>query len=68
VDAFFEAGMYPWDWMAGALIARESGARVGGLLGRPPGRHVTLGANPGLFAALHDLLVAAGAGDRDVAS
>ena len=63
VDAYFEAGMHPWDWAAGALIAREAGARVGGLHGRPPGRRVTLAANPSLFNALHDLLVAAGAGD-----
>jgi len=63
VDAYFEAGMHPWDWAAGALIAREAGARVDGLQGRPPGRRVTLAANPSLFGALHDLLVAAGAGD-----
>lgn len=63
VDAYFEAGMHPWDWAAGALIAREAGARVDGLQGRPPGRRVTLAANPSLFNALHDLLVAAGAGD-----
>jgi myo-inositol-1(or 4)-monophosphatase len=61
VDAYFEAGMHRWDWAAGALVAAESGARVGGLRGRGPGRHVTLAANPALFAALHDLLVEAGA-------
>lgn len=60
VDAFFEAGMYPWDWSAGALIAREAGARVDGLAGKPPGGHLTLAANPALFDALHELLVAAG--------
>jgi myo-inositol-1(or 4)-monophosphatase len=63
VDAFYEAGMYAWDWSAGALIAREAGARVDGLQGRGPGRRVTLAANPRLFDALHDILVAAGAGD-----
>ena len=66
VDAYFEAGMHPWDWAAGALIAREAGARVGGLHDRPPGSHTTLAANPALFAALHDLLVEAGA-DADPA-
>lgn len=65
VDAFFEAGMFPWDWAAGALIAREAGARVGGLGGRPPGGHTTLAANPELFTALADLLVAA---DADAAA
>jgi myo-inositol-1(or 4)-monophosphatase len=63
LDAFYEAGMHPWDWSAGALVAREAGARVEGLQGRGPGRHVTLAANPRLFGALHDLLLAAGAGD-----
>jgi myo-inositol-1(or 4)-monophosphatase len=61
LDAFYEAGMYPWDWAAGALIAREAGARVDGLGGRPPGRWTTLAANPVLFDRLHDLLVSSGA-------
>jgi myo-inositol-1(or 4)-monophosphatase len=65
VDGYYEAGMHPWDWAAGALIAREAGARVDGLQGKPPGSHVTLAANPGLFGALHDVLVAA---DADAAS
>jgi myo-inositol-1(or 4)-monophosphatase len=57
VDAFFESGMHKWDWAAGTLIAREAGARVDGLQGRPPGRHTTLAANPVLFERVHDLLV-----------
>jgi myo-inositol-1(or 4)-monophosphatase len=57
LDAFFEAGMYPWDWAAGALIAQEAGARVDGLAGKRPGRNTTLAANPALFDALHELLV-----------
>ncbi|HVT20671.1 MAG TPA: inositol monophosphatase family protein [Mycobacteriales bacterium] len=57
LDAFFEAGMYPWDWAAGGLIAREAGARVDGLGGKSPGRNTTLAANPALFDALHELLV-----------
>jgi myo-inositol-1(or 4)-monophosphatase len=60
VDAYFEAGMHPWDWAAGALIAAESGARVGGLGGRPPGDWTTLAANPDLFTRLEALLVEAG--------
>jgi myo-inositol-1(or 4)-monophosphatase len=58
VDAFFEAGMNEWDWAAGALIAREAGARVEGLAGKPPGRNTTLAANPPLFELLHHVLVA----------
>jgi myo-inositol-1(or 4)-monophosphatase len=58
VDAFFESGMHEWDWAAGALIAREAGARVAGLAGRPASRQTTLAANPVLFDHLHRLLVA----------
>jgi myo-inositol-1(or 4)-monophosphatase len=57
VDAYYEQGMSPWDWTAGSLIAREAGARVGGLRGRPEGTAMVLAAGPGVFEALHDLLV-----------
>jgi myo-inositol-1(or 4)-monophosphatase len=59
LDATYEAGLNEWDWAAGALIAREAGARVDGLEGRSPGRHTTLAANPVLFDRLHDVLLAA---------
>ena len=36
LDGFFEAGLQPWDWAAGALVAGESGAWVGDLEGGPP--------------------------------
>jgi myo-inositol-1(or 4)-monophosphatase len=65
VDAFFESGMHEWDWAAGALVAREAGATVGGLRGRPPGRHTTLAANAALFEMLENVLVRA---DADAAS
>ena len=61
VDAYYEAGMQPWDWAAGALVAQEAGAQVGGLDGRPPGAWTTLAANPQLFATLERLLIEAGA-------
>jgi myo-inositol-1(or 4)-monophosphatase len=56
LDAFYERGLHEWDFAAGGLIAREAGALVGGLHGRPPGESMTLAAGPGLFAELHDLL------------
>ena len=28
LDAYYEHGLNPWDWAAGALIAAEAGARV----------------------------------------
>jgi myo-inositol-1(or 4)-monophosphatase len=61
VDGYFEEGMAPWDWSAGSLVAREAGARVGGVGGRPPGEWTTLAANPTLYAALDALLQQAGA-------
>ena len=64
VDAYYEQGLSPWDLCAGGLIAREAGARVEGLHGKPAGPDLVLAAGPGVFDALHDLL-AAGDADRD---
>lgn len=57
VDGYYEQAMNPWDWSAGALIAREAGAVVGGLRGRPESSALVLAAAPGVFDALHQLLV-----------
>lgn len=64
VDGYYERGLQPWDLAAGALVAREAGARVEGLHGGPPGERLVLAAGPALFAALHDLLAPLGP-DRD---
>ena len=61
VDAYYEQGLSPWDMSAGLLIATEAGARTGGLRGRAPSYDLVLAAGPGVFDALHDLLVAADA-------
>jgi myo-inositol-1(or 4)-monophosphatase len=61
VDAFYEQGLSPWDLAAGGLIAEEAGATVAGLHGRPAGGALAIATGPGIFAALHDLLAAAGA-------
>lgn len=63
VDAFYERGLAPWDFAAGALIAAEAGAVVGDLDGQPTSPAFTLAAPPGLFGPLRDLLVEAGARD-----
>lgn len=63
LDGFFEAGLQPWDWAAGALVAGESGASVGDLQGGPPSGSMTLAAAPELAAHLRALLLDAGAGD-----
>jgi fructose-1,6-bisphosphatase/inositol monophosphatase family enzyme len=57
VDGYYERGVQYWDIAAGTLIAREAGAVVGGLAGKPAGPSMTIGAGPGLFAELHDLLL-----------
>jgi myo-inositol-1(or 4)-monophosphatase len=62
-EAFCERGLRPWDLAAGGLVAREAGARVAGLRGKPAGEHLVVAANPALYDMLHDLLVAAGFDD-----
>lgn len=49
VDAYYERGLNYWDYAAGALIAAEAGAMVGGLRGTPPGTSMTVAAGPDLF-------------------
>lgn len=56
VDAYYERGLNYWDYAAGGLIAREAGAVVGGLSGRPEGTSMTVAAGPGLFQALDAFL------------
>jgi myo-inositol-1(or 4)-monophosphatase len=62
-DAYYEKGLSYWDHAAGGLIATEAGLRVTGLGGAPPGPQFVLAAPEGIYAALHDLLVAAHAAD-----
>jgi myo-inositol-1(or 4)-monophosphatase len=65
VDGYYERGLHDWDLAAGELIAREAGAKVGGLRGAPAGSAMTLAAVPGVFGALHDLLVSLAADRPD---
>jgi myo-inositol-1(or 4)-monophosphatase len=61
VDAFWERGLAPWDYSAGALIASEAGAAVGDLRGGFPSEDFVLAATPRVAAELGDLLAKAGA-------
>jgi len=61
LDAYYERNLSPWDWAAGELIAREAGARTGGLDGGPVAGDYVLAAPPALFDDLAALLVASGA-------
>lgn len=63
LDAFYEKGLKPWDFAAGALVAAEAGATVGDLRVGPPSGELTLASAPGLFVALAALLRDAGAED-----
>ena len=46
LNAYFERTLSPWDHAAGALIAREAGARVSGLGGAAPSRDFIIAAEP----------------------
>lgn len=56
VDGYFERGVQPWDIAAGALIAREAGAKVGGLHGAAASDEMTVAAAEGLFEGLCEFL------------
>ncbi|MGD0605184.1 MAG: inositol monophosphatase family protein [Streptosporangiaceae bacterium] len=56
MDAFFERGLNYWDYAAGGLIAREAGAKVGGLAGRAESTSMAVAAGPGLFQQLDTFL------------
>jgi myo-inositol-1(or 4)-monophosphatase len=58
LDGYYERGLNYWDWAAGALVAAESGAVVGGLNGAPVSSSMTVAAGPGLFGPLADALAA----------
>jgi myo-inositol-1(or 4)-monophosphatase len=58
VDAYYERGVNYWDYAAGGLIAREAGALLAGLAGRPASPQLAVAAEPGLFGQLHDALLA----------
>jgi myo-inositol-1(or 4)-monophosphatase len=61
LDAFYERGLNAWDLAAGALIAREAGARTGGRPGRPADGELAIAASPGVFEVLQPLLEELGA-------
>lgn len=63
IDAYWERGLQPWDYAAGALIATEAGARVASLDGGPVDAGCLLAANPALWDRLVGLLADAGAAD-----
>lgn len=61
VDAYYEAGLAPWDLAAGGLIAAEAGAVLTDLRGGPVRAGAVLAAAPGIATELLELLIRAGA-------
>jgi myo-inositol-1(or 4)-monophosphatase len=61
LDAYYEQGLAPWDMAAGLLVAREAGAVVTGLRGRPPGTPIAVAASPAVADELVALLEELGA-------
>lgn len=59
LDGYYEVGLNPWDYSAGALIAAEAGCVVGGLHGEPVSSRMTVAAGvelaPDLLAVLSEL-------------
>ncbi|GHF13697.1 inositol monophosphatase family protein [Pseudolysinimonas yzui] len=62
-DAFFERTLSPWDHAAGALVAREAGARVTGMRGAAPSSDLIIAAEPSVAARLEAVLDELGAFD-----
>ena len=56
LDGYFEAGLNPWDYAAGALVAAEAGCVVGGLRGEPISGRLGVAAGPRAAPALFELL------------
>ncbi|SIO09287.1 inositol monophosphatase family protein [Agromyces cerinus] len=60
LDAYYERGLNPWDHAAGALIAQEAGARVGGPRGGAVTAELVLAAAPALYEEIAAALRRAG--------
>ncbi len=61
IDAYYEHGLHPWDFAAGALVASEAGVKVCGIDGGPADSHLLIAAVGSVWDELRDVLVAAGA-------
>ena len=63
LNAYFERTLSPWDYAAGAIIAREAGAVVKGLGDAAPSRDFILAADPVLARLIETELTALGVAD-----
>jgi myo-inositol-1(or 4)-monophosphatase len=58
LDAFYEKGLQPWDYAAGALIASEAGADVAGVEQDSMMDKLVIASAPSLTAQLREMLPA----------
>jgi myo-inositol-1(or 4)-monophosphatase len=56
LDLYYERGLNPWDHAAGALVAREAGARVGAFNGDRESADLLIAAAPDLYDRLEPVL------------
>ncbi len=56
LDAYYEAGLNPWDYAAGALVAAEAGCVISGMRDAPPSARMTVAVGAELAEPLLDLL------------
>jgi myo-inositol-1(or 4)-monophosphatase len=56
LDAFYETGLQPWDFAAGALVAMEAGADVLGIGPEPAHENLVIASTPTLTADLCEML------------
>jgi myo-inositol-1(or 4)-monophosphatase len=56
LDAYFEENLFPWDIVAGDLIAREAGCRTGNFHGQAASPAQVLAAVPAIFDDLATLI------------
>jgi fructose-1,6-bisphosphatase/inositol monophosphatase family enzyme len=61
VDAYFERGLNPWDYAAGAVLVTEAGGLITDLEGRPTTGDMTVAAPEAIHGPLLELLRSAGA-------
>jgi myo-inositol-1(or 4)-monophosphatase len=59
LDGYVEEGVHPWDYAAGALVARGAGARTEVLVGQTGGDLMVCAPEHG-WAELHDAVIEAG--------
>jgi fructose-1,6-bisphosphatase/inositol monophosphatase family enzyme len=59
LDGYYERGLAPWDFAAGALIASEAGADVSDLGDGPPSTDIVVAAGPTIAGPLRTLIAEA---------